>query len=122
VSQPADRAERTQPETKPKTGAVRQHFGKVRKAITLRAPRRLAIMRPPPITRHERPRLWIPPARTAWRHSATVVTTPAPAIIAPMTMRRPETGLCPEQEADLRAACNGSLTWAQYFRKWGPSL
>jgi hypothetical protein len=30
--------------------------------------------------------------------------------------------MCPEQAADLMAAQSGGITWAQYFRKWGPSL
>jgi len=30
--------------------------------------------------------------------------------------------LCAEQLADLKAAQQGSITWAQYFHKWGPSL
>jgi hypothetical protein len=31
-------------------------------------------------------------------------------------------GMCAEQLADLKAAQQGGITWAQYFRKWGPSL
>jgi hypothetical protein len=75
-------------------------------------------MRPPLVRHHHQPqRAWLPPPGIAWRQTATLVTTPA--IIAPMMLRRAETGMCPEQEADYRAACNGSLTWAQYLRKWG---
>jgi hypothetical protein len=35
-----------------------------------------------------------------------------------MRFRRRDIGMCPEQEADYRAACNGNITWAAYFRKW----
>jgi hypothetical protein len=39
------------------------------------------------------------------------------------TAARPASGMCAEQAADLRAACAGHITWAQYFRKWGgPAL
>jgi len=34
-------------------------------------------------------------------------------------------GMCAEQRADYMAACEGKITWVQYFRKWGrntPSL
>lgn len=35
--------------------------------------------------------------------------------------RRPETHgtMSKEQLADYIAACDGKITWAQYFQKWG---
>jgi hypothetical protein len=52
-----------------------------------------------------------------------VPATPTTIIVPMMIPRRPASGMCPEQAADYRAACNGTITWAMYFRKWGsPSL
>jgi hypothetical protein len=30
--------------------------------------------------------------------------------------------MCLEQRIDYVAACDGKITWARYFAKWGPSL
>jgi hypothetical protein len=30
--------------------------------------------------------------------------------------------MCAEQRIDYRAACDGKITWARYFAKWGPTL
>jgi len=30
--------------------------------------------------------------------------------------------MCEEQRIDYLAACDGKITWAAYFRKWGPAL
>jgi len=38
------------------------------------------------------------------------------------TVTRGGGSMCAEQLADLAAAQDGRITWAQYFRKWGPSL
>lgn len=29
--------------------------------------------------------------------------------------------MCEAQRADFAAACEGKITWQQYFAKWGPA-
>jgi hypothetical protein len=49
---------------------------------------------------------------TAWRQSRD-------EIVQPFRAPRPASGMCEAQRADLIAACEGKITWPQYFAKWG---
>ena len=48
----------------------------------------------------------MPPEPTRFRHAALV-------------MKGSSSGMCVEQLADYKAACDGKITWQQYFQKWG---
>jgi len=48
----------------------------------------------------------------AWREAREEIVQP---LLAP---RRPS-HMCEEQRADFIAACEGKITWRQYFAKWG---
>lgn len=40
-------------------------------------------------------------------------------IVQPFRPLRHSSGMCAEQLADFIAACDGKITWRQYFAKWG---
>lgn len=40
-------------------------------------------------------------------------------IVQPFRPLRHSSGMCEEQRADFVAACDGKITWRQYFAKWG---
>lgn len=43
----------------------------------------------------------------------------AGAIFRPMPTPTRPSGMSEEQWIDFRAACEGKITWAQYFARWG---
>jgi hypothetical protein len=45
----------------------------------------------------------------------------AKTALSPMPFPKRPLGMGAEQLADFAAACEGKITWRQYFAKWGPS-
>jgi hypothetical protein len=40
-------------------------------------------------------------------------------IMRRMPMPQRPSGMCEAQRADFTAACDGKITWRQYYAKWG---
>jgi len=70
-------------------------------------------------------------ASRSWKSAATSATAVVLRLIKPLPAHKDETksqelmqphrptGMCEAQRIDFMAACEGKITWWQYFAKWG---
>jgi len=129
ASQPAARAERTQPKTTLRiatvhaliVGALWQRARRITQRQRSSAPvlRRLSGSRGRREGSRDGGGMMRPAIRPVMRKRPRQQRLAVP--MRPSVTRR-SGSMCAEQRADLAAAQQGSITWAQYYRKWGPSL
>jgi hypothetical protein len=55
----------------------------------------------------------------AWSAAVAALRSAAQKIARPILLPKWPAGMCEAQHIDFVAACEGRITWRQYFAKWG---